>query len=330
MNNFKKIGLSALAGSLAAFSVNAAELTASGGAYFYVGTSDENGAGYYSMSDSVTFAGSGTTDGGLDISVKFELDGNAPAGAKTTAASATSPSGANVLDDRSVSVGSDTLGTFTFHGHGGSSVLSGWDDKTPNAYEEVWDGVSGADKLINGLGGNNLLRYDSPSFSGVTVHASYINAAATGGVSMYHDFGIQIQPEMVDGLTLGYAAGEVEETAGVMVDESTMFVTYATGGFTLGYQTSEADGPTTTEDDDSTSMSISYAVTDDFSIAYGTHEMDLGSATAAGTDQESSGWSASYTMGGMSISGMMNSVDNVGGTATSDLKGYELELGFAF
>ena len=329
MNNFKKIGLSALAGSLAAFSVNAAELTASGGAYFYAGTSDENGAGYYSMSDSVTFTGSGTTDGGLDVSVKFELDGNAPAGSKTAAASATSPSGANVMDDRSVSVGSDTIGTFTFHGHGGSSVMGGWDDKTPNAYEEVWDGVSGADKLINGLGGNNLLRYDSPSFSGVTVHASYVNAAA-GGVSMYHDMGIQIKPEMVDGLTLGYAVGEVEETAGVMIDESTMFVTYATGGFTLGYQTSEADGPTTTEDDDSTSMSISYAVTDDFSIAYGTHEMDLGSATAAGTDQESSGWSASYTMGGMSISGMMNSVDNVGGTATSDLKGYELELGFAF
>jgi outer membrane protein OmpU len=329
MNNFKKIGLSALAGSLAAFSVNAAELTASGGAYFYVGTSDENGAGYYSMSDSVTFTGSGETDGGLSIAVKFELDGNAPAGAKSTAASTTSPSGANVLDDRSVSVGSDTLGTFTFHGHGGSSVMSGWDDKTPNAYEEVWDGVAGADKLINGAAGNNLLRYDSPSFSGVTVHASYVNAAA-GGVSMYHDMGIQIKPEMVDGLTLGYAVGEVEETAGVMIDESTMFVTYATGGFTLGYQTSEADGPTTTEDDDSTSMSISYAVTDDFSIAYGTHEMDLGSATAAGTDQESSGWSASYTMGGMSISGMMNTVDNVAGTATADKKGYELELGFAF
>jgi outer membrane protein OmpU len=330
MNNFKKIGLSALAGSLAAFSVNAAELTASGGAYFYVGTSDENGAGYYSMSDSVTFAGSGTTDGGLDISVKFELDGNAPAGAKTTGASATSPSGANVLDDRSVSVGSDTLGTFTFHGHGGTSVMSGWDDKTPNAYEEVWDGVSGADKLINGLGGNNLLRYDSPSFSGVTVHASYINAAATGGVAMYHDYGIQIQPEMVDGLTIGYALGEVEETDNVMIDESTMFVTYATGGFTLGYQTSDADGPTATQDDDSKSMSISYAVTDDFSVAYGTHEMDLGSATAAGTDQESSGWSASYTMGGMSISGMMNKVDNVGGVAAADKKGYELELGFAF
>ena len=330
MNNFKKIGLSALAGSLAAFSVNAAELTASGGAYFYAGTSDENGAGYYSMSDSVTFKGSGTTEGGLDIAVKFELDGNAPAGSKTTAASATSPSGSNVMDDRSVSVGSETLGTFTFHGHGGSSVMSGWDDKTPNAYEEVWDGVSGADKLINGIAGNNLLRYDSPSFSGVSVHASYINAANSGGVSMYHDMGIQISPEMVEGLTLGYAVGEVEETAGVMIDESTMFVTYAYGPVTVGYQTSEADGPTVTQDDDSTSMSISYAISDDFSVSYGTHEMDLGSATAVGTDQESSGWAASYTMGGMSISGMMNSVDNVKGVAADDKKGYELELGFAF
>jgi outer membrane protein OmpU len=330
MNNLKKIGLSALAGSLAAFSVNAAELTATGGAYFYAGTSDEDGAGYYSMSDSVTFTGSGTTDGGLDVTVKFELDGNAPAGSKTTAASATSASGANVMDDRSVSVGSETLGTFTFHGHGGNSVMSGWDDKTPAAYEEVWDGISGADtNRIAGASGNNLLRYDSPSYSGVSVHASYINAAS-GGVSMYHDYGIQIAPEMVEGLTMGYATGEVEETDNVMVDESTLWVTYAYGPVTVGYQESEADGPTVTQDDDSTSMSVSYAITDDFSVSYGTHDLDLGSATAAGTDQESSGWSASYTMGGMSISGMMNKTDNVGGVTTADKKGYELELGFAF
>ena len=78
------------------------------------------------------------------------------------------------------------------------------------------------------------------------------------------------------------------------------------------------------------SMSISYQVNDDFSVSYGTHELDLGSATAAGTDQESSGWSASYTMGGMSISGHMHETDNVAGIATADLKSYELELSFAF
>ena len=330
MNNLKKIGLSALAGSLAAVSVNAAELSVSGGAALYIGTTDENGAGYYSMGDSVTFSGSGETDGGLNIAVSFELDGNDPAGAKTDAASATSASGANVMDNRSVAISTEALGTITWSGHGGDSVVSGWDDMTPTAYEEVWDLTAGADtNRIAGASGNNMIRYDSPSFSGVSVHASYVDAAA-GGVSMYSDFGVKISPEMVDGLTLGYATGEVEETAGVLIDESVMFVTYAYGPVTVGYQESEADGPTATTTDDSTSMSISYQVSDDFSVSYGTHDLDLGSATAAGTDQESSGWSASYTMGGMSISGHMHETDNVAGIASADLKSYELELAFAF
>ena len=321
MNNLKKIGLSALAGSLAAVSVNAAELSVSGGAALYLGTTNENGAGYYSMGDSVTFSGSGETDGGLNIAVSFELDGN-DAAVKTDAS--------NVMDSRSVKISTDALGTITWAGHGGDSVVSGWDDMTPTAYEEVWDLTAGADtNRISGASGDNMIRYDSPSFSGVTVHASYVNAAA-GGVSMYSDFGIKISPEMVEGLTVGYASGEVEETVGVFVDESVAFVTYSFGGVTLGYQESEADGPTTTEDDDSTSMSISYQVSDDFSVSYGTHELDLGSATGAGTDQESSGWSASYTMGGMSISGHMHETDNVGGVAATDLKSYELELAFAF
>ena len=330
MNNLKKIGLSALAGSLAAVSVNAAELSVSGGAALYIGTTNENGAGYYGMGDSITFSGSGETDGGLNIAVSFELDGNDPAGAKTDAADADSPSGANVLDNRSVTISTEALGTITWSGHGGDSVVSGWDDMTPTAYEEVWDLTAGADtNRIAGASGNNMVRYDSPSISGVSVHASYVNAAA-GGVSMYSDFGVKISPEMVEGLTIGYATGEVEESAGVAIDETVMFITYAYGPVTVGYQESEADGPTVTQDDDSTSMSIAYQISDNFSVSYGTHELDLGSATAVGTDQESSGWSASYTMGGMSISGHMHKTDNVGGIATADLKSYELELAFAF
>ena len=330
MNNLKKIGLSALAGSLAAVSVNAAELSVSGGAALYIGTTNENGAGYYSMGDSITFSGSGETDGGLNIAVSFELDGNDPAGATTSVATAAAPAGSNVLDNRSVTIGTEALGTITWSGHGGDSVVSGWDDMTPTAYEEVWDLTAGADtNRIAGASGDNMVRYDSPSFSGVSVHASYINAAA-GGVSMYSDFGVKISPEMVEGLTIGYAIGEVEESAGVLIDESVMFVTYAYGPVTVGYQESEADGPTATQDDDSTSMSIAYQISDDFSVSYGTHELDLGDKNGAGTDQESSGWSASYTMGGMSISGHMHKTDNVGGITTADLKSYELELAFAF
>ena len=97
----------------------------------------------------------------------------------------------------------------------------------------------------------------------------------------------------------------------------------------VGYQTSDADGSTSTQDDEATLMSISYAVTDDLSISYGTAEVDLGSST---TDQESKGISASYTMGGVSISVAMNETENAGGqtTAAYDLEGYDLNVAFAF
>ena len=87
-----------------------------------------------------------------------------------------------VVDNNSITI--DTAGSgviITYAGHGGSSVMGGMDDKTPNAYEEAWDSLTqtGTDSVINGAGGNDLIRYDSPSFSGVQVSASVtMNAAA--------------------------------------------------------------------------------------------------------------------------------------------------------
>jgi hypothetical protein len=106
-----------------------------------------------------------------------------------------------------------------------------------------------------------------------------------------------------------------------------MFVTYATGPITVGYQTSEADGSSTTQDDDSTAIGISYAVTDSFSVSYGEHELDLGSSTS---DQESEGFSASYTMGGTSIKASFNETTNTAGVSGSDKDAMEIALVFAF
>ena len=134
---------------------------------------------------------------------------------------------------------------------------------------------------------------------------------------------------MMEGLTIGYATAEVDESATVSNDESTLWVTYTSGPISVGYQTSEADGATSTQDDESVMMSVSYAVTDDLSISYGIAEVDLGSST---TDQESKGVSASYTMGGVSISIAMNETDNAGGSTDTahDTEGYDLNVAFAF
>jgi len=88
MNNFKKIGLSALAGSLVAMSAQAGDLSVTGSSALYIANSDENTKTGYSMSDSVTFSGSTELDNGLTYSFSLELDGDAASGA----------SGTNVVD----------------------------------------------------------------------------------------------------------------------------------------------------------------------------------------------------------------------------------------
>jgi outer membrane protein OmpU len=318
MNKFKKIGLSALAGSLVAMSASAYEITMSGGASVAVtNASDETKSTYY-QNDSITFTVAGETDGGLSITTKLELDGGANASSS--------------FDNRSLAIGHDTMGTLTFSGHGGDTVLSGWDDKTPSAYEESWGLTTGA-SVINGTSGDNLWRYDSPSFSGLTVHASYLNTEQTGSTGAYSDVGVQFSPEMVEGLTLAYAAGEIDESTSETaddvtgIDETTYWISYVYGPITVGYQSSEADGSTSTQDDESTAMGISYAVSDSLTVSYNEHEMDLGSSTS---DQESSGVSASYTMGGATIKASFNETENVGGTSTSDVENYEVAVSFAF
>ena len=302
---------------------SAGEMTISGGASVGVSQGKEENASAYYMNDSINFTFSGETDSGLTVSQKIEVEGG--------------------VDNQSTVI-AGTFGTLTFHKHGGDSVMSGWDDKTPNAYDEPWGVVAsdtnttGANEvhIINGISGDNLWRYDSPTVNGVSVHAAYKQSATAASessgasVGSYTDFGVQIAPEMVEGLTIGYAFGEVEETATISNDESTLWIKYAMGPLTVGYQTSEVDGQTSTQDDEGTAFGISYAVSDALSVSYGVNDVDLGSETAAGTDQEAEGISASYTMGGVSISVAMNEVKNAGGQTAEDHEAYDLNVAFAF
>jgi outer membrane protein OmpU len=327
MNKLTKIGVSALAGSLAMTAVHAAEGSVSVSTGFaFASTTDENlPTGPYQF-DSVVFSASGETDGGITVSAKMELDNDNPAST-------------DGMDDRSVSFGTDAMGTVTFHGHGGNSVMGQWDDMTPNAYEEIWDTTASADRRIDGRSGNNLLTYDSPSINGVMFKAAYQHDHSTADTQSqdlghYADFGIQVSPEMVEGLTIGYGFGELEPNTSQTIDNETLFVKYAIGGFTIGVQESEADGPTAALTDESTGWGVSYAVNENFTIAYGERDYDdnIGTAGASSSEQQDSGFSASYTMGGMTIAGHMNQNDNVGGStaATNYKESYEFALTFAF
>jgi outer membrane protein OmpU len=77
MNNFKKIGLTALAASLVSVSANAGSLTISGAASMNVGGysgEGHDGGATFSMGNQVTMSGSGELDNGMTVSISYQLD----------------------------------------------------------------------------------------------------------------------------------------------------------------------------------------------------------------------------------------------------------------
>ena len=316
--NIKKIGFSALAGSLVAFSsANAGEMSVSGTAALYMTATDETSKTTFSNSDQVNFSGSTELDNGMTVTFALELDGD--------------ESDDGAIDSHSVTIDTNGMGTIKYVGHGGGAVLGSYDDVTPNAYEEAWDGLApaaGADEVINGFDANDQIRYTSPDFGGVTFEMSFLpsNTAHNGGV--YTDMGVKISPEMVEGLTIYYAMGDEEATAGTEFNHDTLAVVYAYGPVTIGYQNSNTDAAAANATDETTTLGVSYQVSDEFSVSYNEHTFDAGDYTA---DEEYTGISASYTMGGITLAGHMNTKENAGGSANAaDVDGYEVMLSFAF
>jgi outer membrane protein OmpU len=333
MNKITKIGLSALAGSLVTLSAHAGSLSASGSASisFSDGDVDELVVGdgltpegnQWTMSDSITMTGSGDMDNGMSVSVSFEIDND-----ETDAG--------DVLDTHGITLDTNGMGTLMFYGHGGDGALSAIDDKSPNAYEESWDGVTNADEetVPDGLTGDNMFTYKSPDFSGTTVTIGYVPSGSnvSGGSTVtpkdgYMDFSVVNKGGIIDGLTVGFGIGETESTVGTTIDDQIIYATYTTGGLTVGATRSEEDGPATSNSLDFQAVGVTYAITDDFSIGYNVSTSDLGSASV---DQEATGISASYTSGGVSIGGMINQVDNVSHIDADDTEGYEFNISFAF
>ena len=173
MNKFKKIGLTALASSLLASSAAyAGELSASGAASMKMQNNSQSAAGKsISMGNSVILSGSGETDGGLTVSMSFELDSGVDTG-----------TGTGPFDNHSVSLASDSMGTLTVHGHGGSNAAAALDT---TAAGDLWDNTLGMTTGAAGTApkasasGDNLVVYTLPTLAdGVSLSASYSSAGA--------------------------------------------------------------------------------------------------------------------------------------------------------
>ncbi len=327
--NIKKIGLTALAGSLVATSAYAGSLSASGSAGInFAGADKGTGGNQWSMGDGFTMTGTGEMDNGMTVTVQYEVDH----------AYTTSTTGA--LDNRILTIDTNGMGTIVFGGHGGSSAFGAVDDVTPTAYGESWDilsasldngGATGTNVFnsIGSAGSNNMFQYKSGDMvDGFSFSVSYV-PSGTGEVESSMDMAIEYTG--LEGLTVGYAAGENNASGGTNnTDLSTMYVKYAYGPVTVGIQQSEIDSNKATTDDEFSAMGITYQVSDDLTIGY--NESTYEDAASTTVDQENSNLSATYTMGSMTLSIAMAEEKNRGGltTAVNDVKGYAIDLAFAF
>jgi len=314
MNNIKKIGLTALAGSLVASSVSAATLTATGsaGMSYTGGDSKANQGQGWTMGDSITMSASGDVND-IGVTLSFEIDND-------------DTGGGDVYDSHSIAFDLGDAGSLTFHGHGGSSAIGAKDDVMPTAYEEPWDVVTGAEAhVIGGAGGDNMFAYSYAHESGVTGTITYVNAADAVTDVSSTSYGIEYTG--MEGLTVGYAQQDVEVTTNTKGDESTMYAKYAIGGFTVGIQVSENDMETGS-DYESTGIGISYQVNDDLAVSYGNHEIE--EVSSGNPDQEAAAIGFSYTMGSLGIVGSLHDVDNIDNSSTNSREAYNLGLTFNF
>jgi len=329
MNNFKKVGLTALAGSLVAASAYAGEVTVAGSASMKVRHVDggaANSGKAFSMGNQLTFSGSGELDNGLNVSISFVLDQGDDAGADTNA----DDNAGAPFDSHSVSVSSDGLGTLKFAGEGGANVQTAQDT---TAAGDLWDsgfGISTGNDPKTSASGNNMMSYTLPSImDGVGLSASYFPKGSNADSSMAY----AISYTGVEGLTVNYASGEDNSTAGSESDTTSFNVSYAYGPVTVGYSQNEFDGAGTAANTDQevTSYEIAYTVSDAISVSYGTEEIARPD-NASDQDIETAGVVATYTAGGMTIKGTMISADNIDHTttATADREEWSSEASFAF
>jgi outer membrane protein OmpU len=321
MNNLKKIGLSALAGSLVATSAFAGEMSVSGSAKATytdreTGTTTGNGFG---MNKLLSFSGSGDLDSGHSISVYFGNNG-------------TSQSSASMTYDMG-DMGSLTLDNGV-GGHGIGSI----DDKTPTAAEEIWDNINhgtGHDGYRTGIGNAGAIAYKT-TLGAATISADYIKQGggsledgATGAAGSGSGRSVALTIAAADGLSFGAGLADVgTSNAAIDSEQATIFANYSMGGLSVGAQHSTED--TETSDNwRTTQWGVSFNINDNTAIGYGQRTVDFGSSSTK-VDQEDSGISASYTMGSMSISANMNKSDDMHGTAASDKETTEIAVSFAF
>jgi outer membrane protein OmpU len=312
MTNFKKIGMTALAGSLAAIGyAQAGALDVTGTARMeYQSTTSAAGVGTdsFAQNTSISFSGSGELDNGMNVSY-FSLQS----------------AGGNNSSSQGVTLDMGDMGkvSMTNYNVAGIGTIQ---DMVPNGGEQPWDDLGGAahgtpqQGVASPHAGDRLGYKTTAGGAIISASINYEQTTPTTSVA------VQL-PGLVEGLNIGAGMASDQSAAGVEDDITTMYAKYTMGGISVGYQTTDVDVTAATSDIERTAYGISFAVNDNLSIGYGVSDTDFEASTS---DEENTGIGIAYTSGGMKLGIINNTKDNAGGTAGGQDEMTELQLTFAF
>ena len=315
--NIKKIGLTALAGSMVALSAVAGELTVTG-------------------SMNITHSSFGGTVDATDVASGIGIENAVFANASTELDNGYVVSltqGINNSTSTYLSVDMGDLGSLSYVQTDAAGGLEALDDMSPSAYEEANDGVVGAVAEFTTTSG---FAY-SNTVAGATVGLTFSDGGSTAavgdgsvdtGASTNSSTSIGITYPVADtGLTVFGGVGTMGQADGKDIDSEIIGAKYAFGPLTVGYQVNtNDDSDSSVKDLETTIASIAFNINENMAISYGVMDTDNGSAV----DQDHTGISASYTMGALSLKAYQNEVDNSGHVAGATSEKTEISLSVAF
>ena len=354
MINLKKVGLTALAGSLAAVTAQAGELSVTGAANVTLKNGGAaNTVNAIGTDKDVKFSGSGELDNGWTFAIHTASKDDLTVSSTATV----------------ITMGS--MGSIGFGTGGGTNVAGAYDETYPRAYEETSDaGGQSASNYIGNWADDNAIVYQGPAMEmmGATINWG-LEYSLQAGTGTANDGGTAARSDTYgEGYGLGVTIGYDALTVGAYVAErdnknqasvadvqdefnGTWFANYSMGPVSIGYQKIFVDAGLTAATADNTttnaktvgtssghfegdSMSIAFNVNDNMSISYAETEETFDAGTATTTSdvtQDSDSLQIAYSMGAMSIKAYSTSISNPNYDANAkELSVNEIALGLAF
>jgi len=339
MNKLTKIGISALCGSLAgSLAAHAGELSVTGGADItWVSMDQEVTGNPLGIGSNLTFSGSGELDNGWSVALTV------------------AHTNANAYSNTNVVIGIPGIGDVRVDQGTTGTGLDRIDDKTPIVWEEAWGTALGTGiDLVDGVASSANIEW-TPSMTpdGLTAHIAYTpdggggastadkGSAGTDSTDMESGWDIVLVASSdllgVDGLSVGAGMSSINQDASATGtdgdrEERTVYATYASGGFTIGYQWSTEDngnasGATEYNND---AYGITFNVNDDLSVGYNHYESEQTNSTNVTAEVDTI--QIAYSMGGATITLAEAQGDNLKyqTAASGDRDATTIKLALAF